>query len=177
MRYECRGAFQLLPQLQMQPPPLLPQLQTRSSRNRQVLPVLRVRAGNAGAKQRGALCPEIQLLTSSSPQKALKGEDCQGAGSWSGLFGGLLPQPPYLSGGQRRGFTFGLPTHRSVLGTSQFMRFVTPACRVCPARRTFRAHGFIAATAPPRFSGKFRKTLRYSPDGLLTSNRLGSGLA
>src|SRR5438876_4884573 len=28
-------------------------------------------------------------------------------------FGGFLPQPPYFSGGPRRGFTFGLPAHRS----------------------------------------------------------------
>jgi hypothetical protein len=28
-------------------------------------------------------------------------------------FGGFLPQPPYFSGGQRRGCTFGLPAHRS----------------------------------------------------------------
>src|ERR1700746_1953573 len=28
-------------------------------------------------------------------------------------FGGSLPQPPYFSGGPRRGFTFGLPAHRS----------------------------------------------------------------
>ena len=48
----------------MQPPPLLPQLQTRSRRNRQVLPLLRVRAGKAGAKQRGALFgPEFQRVT------------------------------------------------------------------------------------------------------------------
>jgi hypothetical protein len=51
----------------------------------------------------------------------LKGKDSYGAGFWSGLFGGFLPQPPYFSGGQRRGFTFGLPAHRSFLGTSKFM--------------------------------------------------------
>jgi hypothetical protein len=51
----------------------------------------------------------------------LKGEDSYGAGFWSGLFGGFLPQPPYFSGGQRRGFTLGLPAHRSFLGTSKFM--------------------------------------------------------
>src|SRR2546429_9029490 len=28
-------------------------------------------------------------------------------------FGGFLPQPPYFSGRPRRGFTFGLPAHRS----------------------------------------------------------------
>src|SRR6266481_7451008 len=44
---------------------------------------------------------------------SLKGEDSYGAGCWSGLFGGFLPQPPYFSGGQRRGLTFGLSTHRS----------------------------------------------------------------
>ena len=44
-----------------------------------------------------------------------------GAGFWSGLFGGFLAQPPYLSGGERRGFTFGLPAHGSFLGTSTFM--------------------------------------------------------
>jgi hypothetical protein len=48
--------------------------------------------------------------------KALKGEDSYGAGFWSGLFGGFLPQPPYFGGGQRRGFTFGLPAHRSLFG-------------------------------------------------------------
>jgi hypothetical protein len=47
---------------------------------------------------------------------ALKGEDSYGAGFWSGLFGGFLPQPPYFGGGQRRGFTFGLPAHRSLFG-------------------------------------------------------------
>jgi hypothetical protein len=52
---------------------------------------------------------------------ALKGEDSYGGGFWSGLFGGFLPQPPYFSGGQRRGFTFGLPAHRSFLGTSKFL--------------------------------------------------------
>jgi hypothetical protein len=59
--------------------------------------------------------PSIDILL------ALKCEDSYGAGFWSGLFGGFLPQPPYLSGGQRRGFTFGLPAHRSFLGTSKFM--------------------------------------------------------
>jgi hypothetical protein len=49
----------------------------------------------------------------------LKGEDSFGAGFWSGFFGGFLPQPPYFSGGQRRGFTLGLPAHRSFLGTSK----------------------------------------------------------
>jgi len=44
---------------------------------------------------------------------SLKGEDSYGAGCWSGLFGGFLPQPPYFSGGQRRGFTFGLSARRS----------------------------------------------------------------
>ena len=43
---------------------------------------------------------------------SLKGEDSYGAGCWSGLFGGFLPQPPYFSGGQRRGLTFGLSTQR-----------------------------------------------------------------
>src|SRR5437016_13543177 len=28
-------------------------------------------------------------------------------------FGGFLPQPPYFSGGRRRGFTLGLPAHTS----------------------------------------------------------------
>src|SRR5467141_153373 len=51
--------------------------------------------------------PQIDILLS------LKGEDSYGAGCWSGLFGGFLPQPPYFSGGQRRGLTFGLSTHRS----------------------------------------------------------------
>jgi methyltransferase (TIGR00027 family) len=38
---------------------------------------------------------------------AANGEDSYGVGCWSDLFGGFLPQPPYFSGGQRRGFTFG----------------------------------------------------------------------
>jgi hypothetical protein len=29
-------------------------------------------------------------------------------------FGGFLPQRPYIRRGQRRGFTFGLPAHRSL---------------------------------------------------------------
>src|SRR5216684_2395574 len=44
---------------------------------------------------------------------AASGEDSYGARFKSGLFGGFLPQPPYFSGGQRRGFTFGLSAHRS----------------------------------------------------------------
>jgi hypothetical protein len=32
---------------------------------------------------------------------------------FAGDFGGFLPRPPYFSGGQRRGFTFGRPAHRS----------------------------------------------------------------
>jgi hypothetical protein len=52
---------------------------------------------------------------------ALKGQDSYGAGFWSGLFGAFLPQPPHFSGGQRRVFTFGLPAHRSFLGTSRSM--------------------------------------------------------
>src|SRR2546430_14816442 len=41
------------------------------------------------------------------------GEDSYGAGCWSGLFGGFLPQRPYFRRGQRRGLTFGLSAHRS----------------------------------------------------------------
>jgi hypothetical protein len=52
-------------------------------------------------------------------KRPLKGEDPYVAGFWSGLCGGLLPQPPDLSGRQRRGFTFGLPAHRSFLRTTQ----------------------------------------------------------
>src|SRR6266481_8431887 len=44
---------------------------------------------------------------------SLKGEDSYGAGCWSGLFGGFLPQRPYFRRGQRRGLTFGLSAHRS----------------------------------------------------------------
>ena len=29
-------------------------------------------------------------------------------------YGGFLPQRPYIRRGQRRGFTFGLPAHRSL---------------------------------------------------------------
>jgi hypothetical protein len=54
-------------------------------------------------------------LQQSSPLASLSasGEDSYGARFKSGLFGGFLPQPPYFSGGQRRGFTFGLSAHRS----------------------------------------------------------------
>jgi len=38
---------------------------------------------------------------------AASGEDSYGVGYRFDLFGGFLPQPPYFSGGQRRGFTFG----------------------------------------------------------------------
>jgi hypothetical protein len=44
---------------------------------------------------------------------ALKGQDSYAAGFWSGLFGGSSHHRPYFSGGQRRGFTIGLPAHRS----------------------------------------------------------------
>src|SRR2546429_9073938 len=44
---------------------------------------------------------------------SLRGEDSYGAGCWSGLFGGFLPQRPYFRRGQRRGLTFGLSAHRS----------------------------------------------------------------
>src|SRR5690242_1781912 len=46
-----RGPIQLLPQLQMQPSPILSQLQTRSRRNRQVLPLLR--AGPCSSSRKG----------------------------------------------------------------------------------------------------------------------------
>jgi hypothetical protein len=36
-------------------------------------------------------------------------------------FSGFLPQPPDSSGGLRRGFTFGLPAHRSFLDKRKFM--------------------------------------------------------
>src|ERR1700726_2630844 len=45
---------------------------------------------------------------------SLKEEDSYGLPLvLAGDFGGFLSQPPYFSGGLRRGFTFGLPTHRS----------------------------------------------------------------
>ena len=44
---------------------------------------------------------------------AASGEDSYGVGSCSDLFGGFLSQPPYFGGGQPRGFTFGLSSHRS----------------------------------------------------------------
>ena len=52
----------------------------------------------------------MKHLTSSPPQAArilAEPDFC------SSLFGGFLPQPPYFSGGQQRGFTFGLSAHRS----------------------------------------------------------------
>jgi hypothetical protein len=68
--------------------------------------------------QLGTVAVDILLALT---ELRLKGEDSYGAGFWSGLFGGFVPQPPYFGGGQRRGFTFGLPAHRSFLGTSWFM--------------------------------------------------------
>jgi hypothetical protein len=47
----------------------------------------------AAVPSRKLTCAEIDILLS------LKGEDSYGAGCWSGLFGGFLPQPPYYSGG------------------------------------------------------------------------------
>jgi hypothetical protein len=44
---------------------------------------------------------------------AASGEDSYGLRCFLRGFGGFLPQPPYFSGGLRRGFTFGLPAHRS----------------------------------------------------------------
>jgi hypothetical protein len=45
---------------------------------------------------------------------SLKGEDSYGLSLVLRKgFDGFLPQPPYFSGGPRRGFTFGLPAHRS----------------------------------------------------------------
>jgi hypothetical protein len=45
---------------------------------------------------------------------AAGGEDSYGLGLFSrDGFGGFLPQQAYFSGGPRRGFTFGLPDHRS----------------------------------------------------------------
>lgn len=37
---------------------------------------------------------------------AINGEDSDGAGCWSGLVGGFLPQRPYPRRGRRRGLTF-----------------------------------------------------------------------
>jgi len=50
MRKARRGPFQLLPKLQMQPASQLPQLQTRSHRNGQILPLLRA---GIGSRKRG----------------------------------------------------------------------------------------------------------------------------
>src|ERR1700681_4643013 len=54
-------------------------------------------------------CPSefIDILLS------LNGEDSYRLRCWSDAFGGFLPQPPYFSGGQRRGFTFRLSGDRS----------------------------------------------------------------
>src|SRR5437016_11202106 len=45
-------------------------------------------------------------------------------------FGGFLPQPPYFSGGPRRGFTFGLPAHRSEEHTSELQSLTNLVCRL-----------------------------------------------
>jgi hypothetical protein len=59
-----------------------------------------------------AFCRGPALFTRSreglDPMSAASGEDSYGLRCFCGGFGGFLPQPPYLSGGQRRGFTFGL---------------------------------------------------------------------
>src|SRR5271166_374850 len=52
-------------------------------------------------------------LTTVDILPAASGEDSYGVGGCSDLFGGFLSQPPYFGGGQRRGFTFGLSSHRS----------------------------------------------------------------
>jgi hypothetical protein len=44
--------------------------------------------------------------------RAASGEGSYGASFWRGLFGGFLPQPPYCSGGLRRGL-LAMPGHRS----------------------------------------------------------------
>jgi hypothetical protein len=49
-----------------------------------------------------AQTPAVDILPAAS------GEDSYGLRCFCGGFGGFLPQPPYFSGGQRRGFTFGL---------------------------------------------------------------------
>src|ERR1700730_8203998 len=47
-------ALQLLPQLQMQLASQLPELQTRSGRNRQILPLLSARIGNRDSGRRAS---------------------------------------------------------------------------------------------------------------------------
>jgi hypothetical protein len=58
--------------------------------------------------------------------------------------GGFLPPPPYLSGGQRRGFSFGLPAHRSFLGTSKFM---------IEAKKKQKKEPYIPGLKTPRLYG------------------------
>src|SRR6266403_4577475 len=110
--------------------------------NGSLKPACRLFTGLAGFFRRSYLLGTVKARTSRAPEKeqkrcrrpadpeipaintrqhrdhvdillSLKGEDSYGAGCWSGLFGGFLPQPPYFSGGQRRGLTFGLSTHKS----------------------------------------------------------------
>src|SRR5436853_7250925 len=65
-------------------------------------------------------------------------------------FGGFLPQPPYFSGGPRRGFTFGLPAHRS------FRRehFMLPHSKRTRARYIlgFKSRGFATLKRKARGS-------------------------
>src|ERR1700752_3864768 len=80
-------------------------------------------------------------------------------------FGGFLPQPPYVSGGSRGGFTFGLPAHRSCDRKDD----ITQNCAFYPrsegrgftaqlgkpAQTAFRASGFLRGTQDsPRTIGR-----------------------
>src|SRR5258705_13808461 len=73
--------------------------------------------------------------------RAINGEDSYGVSLvLRDSFGGFLPQPPYFSGGQRRGFTFGLSAHRSC-GRREFTRMQQSrqALYPRPQRRGFTA--------------------------------------
>src|SRR5438876_279943 len=62
-----------------------------------------------GAAERPRAATGVEILPAASGEGLLRP---LGSFSRDG-FGGFLPQPPYFSGGPRRGFTFGLPAHRS----------------------------------------------------------------
>src|SRR5438876_8724669 len=62
-----------------------------------------------GAAERPRAATGVEILPAASGEGLLRP---LGLFSRDG-FGGFLPQPLYFSGGPRRGFTFGLPAHRS----------------------------------------------------------------
>src|SRR6266566_8434756 len=69
------------------------------------------RVGGAGSLN-GLWAEESNTLTH-PPRHEWQGFLRSPRGFCGNLFGGFLPQPPYFSGGLRRGLTFGLSARRS----------------------------------------------------------------